>query len=289
MTSIIKYSNSPIDNSVRLIIKNGVDEKSLIEILKCEYDTLWLYSGNYSAMAMAKLSEIAINKLRINVLESQDLSWVENCVLLKSLSIRGRIKGKIDFSKLKNLITCELDWCASTKSVISSQLPLKTLSLRKYSGSLKDFSPKTASSLSVLGLTGGMNTMEGVAAFSRLEALSLWNMKNLTDISELSKCKSLSKLQIEACKKIEYKNTLKKLKKLETIFFENKSLSSLNCFPKENLKYIRLGDSTVIEDNDIEAVLEFPMLESMSFSKKKGYKYSAEEINSMLNEREKKI
>lgn len=287
MASTIKYSKSPVDNLVRLQVKNGVDDKALIEIQKCDYDTLWLYSGNFEAIASVDLSLLPIRKVRIQSDKSQNVSWVENCPELESLSIKGKIKGKIDFSKLNRLTACELDWCASTKSIISSQLALKSLGLSKYSGALTDFCRETSSSISSLGVTGSMKNLDGVASFSKLEALSLWNMKNLTDISQLSECKSLRTLQIEACDKIEYQDILGKLKNLETIFFENKSLSSLNCFPMDNIKYIRLGDGTVIEDGNIEVAMEFPLLESMSFSKKKGYQYSAEEINAMLKERAK--
>jgi len=285
MASIIKYSNSPLDDLVRLQVKNGVDDKALFEILKCEYDTLWLYSGNFEAMATVDLIKLPIRQLRIQSTESQNVSWVENCTELESLSLKGKIKGKIDFSRLKSLVNCELDWCASTRSIISSQLGLESLALNKFSGNLTDFSAETASSLSILGLSGGVKTLEGVASFSMLESLSLWSMKNLTDISDLYECKSLRKIQIEACNNIEYKNILVKLKSLETIFFENKSLSSLNCFPKDNVKYIRLGTGTVIEDNDIEVAMNFPLLESMSYPNRQGYRYSAEELNAMLKVR----
>ncbi len=285
MPSTIEYSKSSVDNLVRLQVKNGVDEKALIEIQKCEYDTLWLYSGNFEAIAAADLSLLSIRKIRIQSDESQNVSWVENCPELESLSIKGKIKGKIDFSKLNRLTTCELDWCASTKSIISSRLALKSLGLRKYPGALTDFCSETASTISSLGVTGSMKNLDCVSSFSKLEELSLWNMKNLTDISQLSECKSLRVLQIEACDKIEYKNPLGNLKSLETVFFENKLLSSLNCFPMDSIKYICLGDVTVIEDGDIAVAMEFPLLESVTFSKKKGYQYSAEEINARLKKR----
>ncbi len=285
MSSTIRYSKSPVDNSMRLQIKNGIDGVALAEILKSEYDLLWLYSGNFEIMASTGLSNLKVDKIRLQSTESQDVSWISGLNELESIAINGKIKGKIDFSRLKRLKSCELDWCAATKSIITSELPLQRLSLSKFSGSLYDFCDKTLASVATLGLTGGIETLDSISRFKNLNSLSLWNMKKLRDISGLTTCNQLKTLQIESCNLLEYEKVLQRIDTLEKLYFENKVLSSLNVFPTKNLEYIRLGAGTFIEDGDVEVALNFPKLESMSFPKRKGYKYSAEQLNKLLADR----
>jgi hypothetical protein len=285
MTSVIKYSNSPTDNLLRLQVKNGLDESSKLEILKGEYDLLWLYSGNFELMQTLVLHGLKISKIHLQSTEPQDISWISDLAELETLRVNGKVKGKINFSKLKKLKVCELDWCSSTKGIISSDLLLVSLGLSKFSGSLNDFCENTSENLSTLGLTGAMSSLEGIDKFTSLKELSLWSMKNLNDITPIEACMGLEQFQIETCNNVTDYSVLSLLTNLKQIFFENKLLPSLKCFPKDNLEYIRLGMSTSIEDKDVSLALSFPKLGLMSFPSKKGYSHNAEEINELLSKK----
>ncbi|MEO2267574.1 hypothetical protein V1358_09705 [Pseudoalteromonas sp. YIC-656] len=275
------YSEVLSNGKRTLILRNGLTKPAIEKILKNEYDCLWLYYGNFEEMVKLPL-ECIHGEMKLQCSEAQNVSWVSMLSSIDSLSIKGKIKGSIDFSKLKALSHCEIDWCATSKGIISSRLKLRSLSLSKFSGQLLDFCEETASNLSTLGLTGSLTSLHGLKRFTNLRELSLWNMRKLQDVSELELCKNLKCLQIESCNSIEYEAVLKKISNLEELFFENKELRSLRCLPKPTLKKIVLGQQTKILDKDVEDFMEFPNLEVVSYKKKKGYKYSAEELGELL-------
>jgi len=75
------------------------------------------------------------------------------------------------------------------------------------------------------------------------------------------------------------------MEQLEKITYSNRSLKSVSTLPKKNLKKVYLGDQCQIEDNNVNKFLDFPLLEHVSFPKKKGYQYNARELNQLLKER----
>ena len=129
------------------------------------------------------------------------------------------------------------------------------------------------------------SNITGLDGFQNLEELTLSDSSWLEDISSLVRLMNLKVLTLNRCNRINYKGVLPKLQRLERLFYENKSLESLSIIPSKNLKLLALGESTKIEDGDVESLLEFPKLDKVSFSKRKNYKYSAVEINEMLSGR----
>ncbi|WGO96904.1 hypothetical protein QFX18_12695 [Saccharophagus degradans] len=282
MESSIVYSDDPQTGEKRLQLRDGLTESVLNEVRKRKFDILWCYYGNFEALGEIDLSSFR-GKLIFQSSEPQNVSWIGGLYSLESLSVRGKIKGKIDFSRMKALRSAEIDWCSSTKSIISSELMLRSLSLNKFSGLLSDFSVITSKKILTLGLTGSIESLDGIGQFTDLNSISLWNMKKLKDISGILECKKLKSFQVETCNSIENLNLLERLVSLEEMFFENRELSSLNQFPKENMKKIVLGSQTKIMDNDLEEFFKFPKLKKVSFPKKSGYKYSAEEVNKIIS------
>jgi len=192
----VEYSKNPVNGEVKLILRNGLTGEAVKEILKGKYELLWLYYGNFEEMYSLPLKQIK-GKVYFQSSESQDVSWVSGLSSINTLTIRGKVKGKINFSRMNYLRYCDLEWCAATKGIIESSLALDSLGLSNFSGKLTGFCKETAESISVLGLTGSMESLEGIKYFTSLMSLSIWNMKNLSDISELPSCKALKNLQIE--------------------------------------------------------------------------------------------
>jgi hypothetical protein len=277
----VVYSDDPQTGEKRLQLRDGVTESVLKEVRKGEFDTLWCYYGNFEAMEEVDLSSFK-GRLIFQSSEPQNVSWIGSLSSLESLSVRGKVKGKIDFSGIKGLRNAKVDWCASTKGVVSSGLELRSLSLNKFSGKLSDFSDNTSKTISILGLTGSIEDLTGIGRFLNLNSISLWNMKRLSDISELLKCDKLKSFQIEACNAIANIELLEDLFSLEEVFFENKELPSISILPKKNLEKIVLGNQTKIVDGNLDKFFDFPKLKKVSFSKKSGYKYSAEDVNKKL-------
>ena len=55
--------------------------------------------------------------------------------------------------------------------------------------------------------------------------------------------------------------------------------------PKKELKTLVLGNQTKIINGDIENILNFSKIEKVAFHKRNNYKYSGEEIASIISER----
>lgn len=283
MATGISYTKSPVDGRVRLHLKEGLSEEAITEIYKGKYDVLWLYYGNFADLGLTPIQSLDCKHLVFQSSESQDVSWLSLLGHLATLSLRGKIKGRIDFSGLRNLRECSVEWGSATKSILEAGLPLESLDLKRFSGSLENVAEVTSLSLRILGVSGSIESLEGVERFQNLEKLSLFRMTKLTDISKISECRQLRELHIEACNSIQDLDPISCVDSLERMFFENKLLPSLDIIPKKNVNYIRLGDSTVIEDMDVEKALDFKDLKGISYPFRKGYKYSAEELNKLIN------
>lgn len=284
MDSGVVYSLDSKAGGRRLQLRNGATDAALKEVRNGEFDSLWCYYGNFEPLASIDLSDYE-GKFVFQSSEPQNVSWISGLSSIESIKIRGKIKGKIDFRKMPNLRSADVDWCAATNKIISSGLSLRSLCLSRFSGLLSDFSENTLINLQTLGLTGALESLAGVRRFSSLHEISLWNMKKLIDISELEFCRDLKCLQIEGCNQIAYESVLKKLSKLEVLFFENSELNSISSLPSDSLKKVILGEKTVVTDGDVESFLQFPKLERVVFTKKKGYKYSGEELDELLKKR----
>lgn len=282
MKSVTEYKKEFGFGGVQLRIKNGVDDDAIAEILKGNYKSLWLYSGNFERMFEIVKNDMNIKCLRIQSTEMQDVSWINDIKSFEPFSLRGKVKGKINFNGFNKLKTAELEYCRVIRPLLASNCKLKSLGINKLSEPLTSFSKSFCDSLRVLGITGPLKNLEGISRFKNLESLSLMDMRNLIDVLELKELTWLKELDVTACNKVNLDTVLPSLVSLEKLNYENKKLSSLKIIPKYNMKKIILGDQTLIEDREIEYAFNFPKLESMVFQKKRGYKYSAEELNEKL-------
>ena len=287
MSNDFAYTEDSNTGIVTLQLRNGLSNKALDEFLTGDYDQLWLYYGNFEKFIYVDLNNLSFSRLKFQSSESQNIEWINNIQQISTLELRGKVKGSIEFKRFNSLKKCNIDWCNSTKSILSANLPLESLGLRRFSGDLSELGDLTCRSLRILGLSGSITTLSGIEKCKNIQKLSIYNMPKLTSISNILYCHNIKSLQIEACNGIEDIDAIKNIESLEEIYFENKQLRSLNVFPRKNLRYIRLGSGTHIQDNDVEVALLFNSLTKISYKKKKDYKYSAEELNALLYKRDK--
>ncbi|WP_341502509.1 hypothetical protein [Gallaecimonas sp. GXIMD4217] len=267
-----------------LIVRDKIDEHAEKEIIKGSYDSLWLYWGSFERMFdLVSKHRLNFKRLRVHCIEKQDVSWVNKVEEVEYLLLKGKMKGEVDFSCLPNLRSVELDFNKSTEGVLNECVKAESVAIEKFKGSLSDFDSDIAKNISTLGIFGGdLVNLHGIELFTGLRSLSLYGLRKLKSISGLGKCESIECLEIDSCNNIDCLDSISSLKNLQGFSFENKEIPSLSLLPKDNLRRVRLGSQTKIVDSDVESFLDFPHLEKVTFTKKKGYKYSAVEINELI-------
>lgn len=274
-------------NVRRLKIDDEVGDAEIAEIEKSDFDLLWLHGNknNFERLNEADFSAATFKKLNLQTGKTLDISWMSNVTSLDTITIMGKTKGQVSFDKLINLKGCDLESSKATRDIAYSSLKLESLALGRLDIPFSDFNKELASSLKLFSYCGnGFKNLDGIEAFVNLETICIRNSTALVDISKLTTLKRLKKIQIEGVSNIANLAVLGQLNSLEEIFFECKTLPSLKLLlPARNLKYIRLGSHTLIEDRDVEIALEFPSLQRMSFTKKQGYKYDAEQLGELID------
>ncbi|MDP5138541.1 hypothetical protein ORJ04_21575 [Rheinheimera baltica] len=271
----------------RLQVHDEVGEAEIAEIEKSNFDLLWLHGNknNFERLNEADFSAATFKKLNVQTGKVLDISWLSNIASLETITIMGKTKEQVNFDKLINLKGCDLESSKATREIAYSSLQLESLALSRLDIPFSEFNKSLASSLKVFGCSGnGFKNLDGIEAFINLETICINNSTALVDISKLTTLQKLKKIQIEGVSNIENLAVLGELNSLEELYFECKALPSLKfLLPARNLKYIRLGSHTLIEDRDVEIALEFPCLQRMSFAKKQGYKYDAEQLGELID------
>jgi Leucine-rich repeat (LRR) protein len=271
-------------NIRRLSVDSKISDEAVIEIQSGIYDILWLNGNDFERLNDIDMSKVQINDLYFQTGKAQDISWVSKLDSLKIIRLLGKTKGKINFSNLDKLRTVQMELSKTTRELLYCPLKLETLGVSRLDTSFNDFNPKLASNLVSLGFSGQkITSLDGISNFTKLERVSIDSSKSLVNISQLEELKKLKKLVLQGCNNVNYKKALGKLAGLEILFYENKVLESLEVLlPANKLRRLCLGDNTIIEDKKVEVALKFPSLEFMSFSNKKGYKYSALELRGII-------
>jgi hypothetical protein len=274
-------------NIHRLQINGALTDEAIQEILKSNFDLLWLWGDDFQKLNDIDLSKTKFTRLNLFSRKTQDVSWIGNLSSLAGITMKGKTKGNIIFDNLINLNFCDFETTKATREVVYSSLELESLSLNRLDVPLSDFNKKLATSLKIFGFSGNkFENLDGIEAFSNLESIEIENSKSLVDISKLSSLKILKHTGFEGVNNIENLNVLGEISSLEGLVFNCKILPSLKLLlPALNLKTIELGDNTVIDDRDVEIALEFPKLEYMIFAKKKGYAYDAEQLEEAIKQK----
>lgn len=271
-------------NCSQLRVKDEIDELSELEIIKQNYEALWLDWGQYEKMSeIVAKHKLSLKYLNVYCWEKQSVTWINSLTALEYLQVDGIYKGMIDFDALPNLTAVEIELNKSTQGILNSSGNISSLSLNKFKGTLHDFDHNTAKNIKTLGLEGGsLTSLEGIDKFINLKELCLSRLTKLTNIGALAKCQKLEHLNIDSCNKIENYEVFGSLSTLRELLFSNKELPSLSIIPKETIEKVILGERTLILDENVETFFEFPKLKRAVFRNKRGYKYGAIEINEML-------
>lgn len=284
MSVKISYKEDHGLSGRQLRIEGGLDEAAIRAIESGDFDVLWLKSGNFSGMAEVACLP-SIKKLRMTSDVSQDISWIDRAESLEVLVLTGKLKGSLDFSGLRQLERCEIDYHKSTSSIFESRCPLESLFAYKVPQGGIRFSSELIKSLRTFGLMkGSLESLAGIEQLGNVEVVSLIDLKKLKDVSDLLSIPRLERLTISGCNEIEGLEFLKGMNSLQEVCIENKLISSLDIMPA-NIRKIILGRSTVISDRNVASALNLPSLERFVFYPNKDYQYDAEQLAALLSDR----
>jgi len=248
-TPSFNYQEMQSPARVRLTVSFGLNKETLHEILKGKYDHLYLLYGDYSDLSKFDIENLSVKWLQISQCESQNLGWVARLTELEKFSSTVKLKSDFDFSNFHNLKSFASPYGKAVEKITRMPLPLVSFGTSSFSGNFAEFAPSIKRGLKSMNVTINKHSnITGLDGFQNLEELTLSDSSWLEDISSLVRLMNLK-------------------------------------VPSKNLKLLALGESTKIEDGDVESLLEFPKLDKVSFSKRKNYKYSAVEINEMLSGR----
>ncbi len=121
-----------------------------------------------------------------------------------------------------------------------------------------------------------IQSLNGYGIFRNLENMEVAYCRNLTDISGITDCPLLRKLEIDCCKKIEDFNCLSKLKNLEGLIISNcgniPSIAFIDDMPK--LRFFSFVDTNIV-DGDLTPCMRLEYVGTMD---KRHYNIKAENL-----------
>ena len=212
------------------------------------------------------------------------LKPIESLESLKSIILEGVKKPELNFANIASLIEIRADWVASMQSLFDAS-QLCHLALWSYKSKLKDLSDfVNLKNLQSLNLTkGNVESLTGVEKLTSLASIELNYLSNLTDVSILSKLKSLKEIEIESATKIHNSETIFSNTKLVVLKLINAgTLKSLSGIEKCSDLYFLNLHKTIIEDGNLFPLTKLNCLQDLKFDNKKGYSHKLSELEEIL-------
>lgn len=202
-----------------------------------------------------------------------DVSWISELKDLKHLTLEGPQNGFLDFNELRNLESVYLEVTKSTKNIFYADVPLNYLTGMPFNVDLQDVSPVIRESVETFGFVSSKaESLEGIQTFSSLKHLMIESCSNLKDVSALRGNKTIEIIEIERTHKIDDLSVFGTMSELKSFEYQCKSIPTLRGFlPGKNLEKLIFSKRMVIEDKDDLALLEFPKLYGVLYTKKKDY------------------
>ena len=202
-----------------------------------------------------------------------DLSSIGGLTDLEELSVGYTIRKKVDFSNLKSLRSCFLEWWPGAASIFSCT-NLQSLYLHKLPatksnelGDLQNLRALTVYSQSI-------ESLESISSLTKLEKLELLGTRKLKSLRGIEKLSSLRSLTLDGCSLLSDLEPLSGLNNLEHLVTSNwKVINSLE--PLQSLKELRAfsfsGERTVVSDGDLSPLEQLPRLSMLMFGARRKY------------------
>ena len=265
-----KYSSSR-----KGIMIEGEWSKAISDFIEKEsIEALFLnYARGWKGKDFSFLSELnSIKELDMIVAKAENLDSISGMYNLEEVNLACHTNSEIDFTKLKKLRKCYVNWWTGASSILDC-VSLESLYLDevKIKGLSKIGLLKNLTSLTIANST--VDSIEWVSKLPQLTKLSLLNCKQVKDFSAIEACVNLKELTIDGSKKLMDIDFLKNLKGLEFINLSSNgeiaTLAPLSCL--ENLKALAFAGNTIIKDGDLSVLVELPKLSMLMFQGRRHY------------------
>jgi hypothetical protein len=211
-----KYSSSR-----KGIMIEGEWSKAISDFIEKEsIEALFLnYARGWKGKDFSFLSELkSIKELDMIVAKAENLDSISGMHNLEELNLAGFTRSEIDFTKLKKLRKCYINWWTGVSSILDC-VSLESLYLDEVK--IKDLSKigllKNLTSLTIANST--VDSIEWVSKLPHLTKLSLLNCRQVKDLSAIEACVNLKELTIDGSKKLMDIDFLKKTQRFRIYQF----------------------------------------------------------------------
>ncbi len=228
----------------------------VISILKENPQIDLRFYGNYSENLIDWRSLIFVERLQIDLWETKDLKEISQLVNLKRLAITKNVKSTVSLKILKDLKNLEVLFTSISKDieVIGELHKLKFLSLREIKTKNLDFL-KPLKNLNELWISlGSFENIDGIHFVENLNKLSIHQIRgidNLTLNEVISKCSSITAIELQNLKNLNSINFIDKLENLNYLRLDtNKNIDTYQPIIKsKSIKTISTTTSRPIDKN----------------------------------------
>lgn len=261
------------------LVVSGAWNAELVNFIDAnEIDALCLNSAKGWASRDYQFLSTLNNIKAIDIIaggENINLESIESMSSLRELSIAASTKCVVDFSKLRKLRTCFLNWWPGAASIFSASWltdfaidELKISDAKAISG---------LTSLRRLALSNtDINSLDFLPAMKELEILELLNCKKINTFSNIATLKALKWLRIDGTKKLKSIQFVSDCEKLEVIDISDcGEIESLRPVEKLiGLKALAFSGNTNVLDGEFLSLTKLPKLSMLMFNSRKHYSHS---------------
>jgi len=160
--------------------------------------------------------------------EDRDATGIASLHELKNLTLGGKPKKPIDFTKLKKLESCTLPWDKSYSRTLFSLPKIRDVTIESF-GEIDFNDVSWNPSLEKLTLTKpNIESLNGIGGCENLQELDISYASKLAHVEDIGNLRKLVKLRIINAKKICSFPSIAMLNELEVLILGNVSLTSLD-------------------------------------------------------------
>lgn len=204
-----------------------------------------------------------------------DLVSVSRLTDLRRLSVTSSGGAPLDFSGLRKLERCFLNWWTGARSIFECE-SLESLSIDKLPAKESNGFAQLKNLRDLTIYSQSMKSLESIAHLENLQKLELNRFRNLESLDGIENLKSLRSLNINECSRLSDLSPLTALTNLEHLVVSDWGTIE-TLAPVRKLKKLRAfsfsGARTTIADGDLSPLEELPMLSMLMFASRRHYSH----------------
>lgn len=216
--------------------------------------------------------------------EIEDVGPVTTLRELRSLHLESFCETQIDFSSFPQLEQCTLQWRRGSESIFSCDR-LEKLVLMNFPGQFSNDFARLALLRDVSLYGGGLKDLHGIGRLPKLQAVGLYNLRQLETLEGIHGLVRLRRLEVIDCPRVRNIEAISNLRSLEDL-----SLSDIGQIPDlapiallSQLRAFFFTGRTKVLNGDLGVLLALPLLQEVSFQNRRHYNVRREEVRKHLS------